>query len=113
VKAEHVLLACLIATLIAIAASTIVSVAFCIRLKQFEHDVWCTLGSPMPKFEWRGDIGWHAAIRRFVREKRHRSLRDQRSSSLGDLVVLTQRALIGVVVLALAVAGYILAFVKP
>jgi hypothetical protein len=113
VKAEHVLLACLVITIMAIASSTIASVAFCIRLKRFEHDVWLSIGSPMPKFGWMEDLSWFTATRLFLKETRHRSLRDQRSSRLGNLVVLTDRALMGVVLLVLPVAGYIIVFVKP
>jgi hypothetical protein len=113
VKAEFVLLACGIGLLIAIAVSTIASVALCFRLKRFEHEVWLSIGSPMPKFGWMEDLGWFTATRRFLREKGHRSLRDQKSSSLGDLVVLTDRVLLGVALLVLTIAGYIIVFVKP
>jgi hypothetical protein len=113
VKAEFVLVACGIGFLAAIAISMIASLAFCFRLKRFEHDVWLSLGSPMPKFGWMEDLDWFTATRRFLREKGHRSLRDQKSSSLGELVVLTDRVLWGVVLLVLAIAGYIVLFVKP
>ena len=112
-KAEHVLLACLVVTLVAIAASTIAGLAFCIRLKRFEQDVWLSIGSPMPKFEWMGDLGWFTATRRFLSENGHRSLRDHKSSNLGQLVVITDRVLMVVIILVLAAVGYILAFVKP
>ena len=112
-KAEYVLLACLAVTLVAIAASTIASVAFCIRLKRFEHGVWLSLGSPMPEFGWMSDLTWFATTRIFLREKRHRSLRDRKSTKLGDLVVITDRFLLGVAFVVTATVGYIIAFVKP
>jgi hypothetical protein len=113
VKAELVLLVCAVVLILAIAASMTVSIAFCIRLKRFEHNVWVSIGSPMPKFGWMADLDWFTVTRRFLKEKGHRSLRDQKSSSLGDLVVLTDRALFGVVLLVGAILGYILAFVEP
>ena len=112
-RAEHVLIVCLVAFFIAFAVSTVASVAFYVRLKRHEHDVWISLGSPMPSFDYLSGMNWFGLTRRFLREKGHRSLRDQRSSSLGDLVVLTDRVFLCVIVLACATVGYIVAFVRP
>jgi hypothetical protein len=113
VKAEYVLLACLAVTIVAVAASTIASFAFCIRLKRFEHGVWLSLGSPMPEFGYMADLTWFVTTRRFLREETHRSLRDQKSIKLGELVVFTDRFLLGVAFVVAATVGYIIAFVKP
>jgi hypothetical protein len=113
VKAQHVLVVCLVAYFTAFAASAIASVAFYVRLKRNEHDVWLSLESPMPSFDYLSGMNWFGKTRRFLKEKRHRSLRDQRSSRLGDLVVLTDKAFLCVVFLACAIVGYIVAFVRP
>jgi len=46
-KAEQVLVVCLVSVGAAFAVAAIVSVAFYVRLKRYEHDVWISLGSPM------------------------------------------------------------------
>jgi hypothetical protein len=113
VKAEHVLVVCLVATVVAFLVAAIASVAFYVRLKRHEHDVWISLGSPMPSLDRAAAMEWFPLTRKFLREKGHRSLRDQTSSRLGDLVVITDRILLCVALLSCATVGYIAAFVEP
>jgi hypothetical protein len=113
VKAEHVLLVGFIAVLTAFAASTFVMVRFYLRLKRHEYDTWVLLGSPMPTFDRSKAFDDFAQTRRFLKSGGHRSFRDEKSSRLGDLVMLTDRILIALAVLVSVVTGYIVAFVKP
>ena len=113
-KAEHVLLACLIVLVVTLVISMIPSIAFFLRLKRYEHDVYLSLGSPlMPMGGKISHLRRSAAILLFLKRKLHHSLRDERSSRLGDIVVLTNRILLGIIALVCAVAGYIILFVKP
>jgi len=114
VKAEHVLLACLVIFSITLAVSMVLSIAFLLRLKRYEHDVYLSLGSPLTPM-----LGKIAHVRRsartllFLKNKAHHSLRDKRSSRLGDIVVLSNRILLGIIALVSGVTSYIVLFVKP
>ena len=113
-KAEHVLLACLIVFFVVVGVSMVSSIAFYLRLKQYENDVYLSLGSPLrPMFGHVAHLRRAAAVLLFLKNKSHRSLRDERCARLGDLFVLTNRVLLGVVALVCAIAGYIVLFVKP
>ena len=113
-KTEYVLLACLVVVSITLAVSAVLSIAFLLRLKRHEHDVYLSLGSPLTPM-----LGKLAHLRRsaetllFLKNKAHHSLRDKRSSRLGDIVVLTNRILLGVIALVGVITGYIVLFVKP
>jgi len=114
VKAEHVLLACLVVVSITLAVSVVSGIAFLLRLKRYEHDVYLALGSPLTPI-----LGYVASIRRsgaillFLKSRSHHSLRDERSVKLGDRMVLTNRVLLGVIVLVCVTSGYVILFVKP
>ncbi len=112
-KAEHALLATLIAVVVAFAGSAYAIVRFYTRLKRYEFNTWRALGSPMLTLDRPKATADFIATRRFLRSGDHRSLNDKKSVSLGDLVVLTDRALLAVIFLASAVAGYIVVFVDP
>jgi hypothetical protein len=114
VKAEHVLLACLVVFSITLAVSMVLSIAFLLRLKRHEHDVYLSLGSPLTPM-----LGKFAHVRRsaktllFLKSKAHHALRDKRCSRLGDIVVLSNRLLLGIIALVSAITSYIVLFVKP
>jgi hypothetical protein len=113
VKAEHVLLACLILVTITLAVSAILSIAFSLRLKRYERDVYLSLGSPLtPMLGPAAHRRRSAAILLFLKSKSHHSLRDERSVRLGDRMVLVNRILLGVIVLVCAATGYVILFVK-
>ena len=112
-KAEHVLLTCLVAAVIAFGSSAYATVRFCFRLKHYEEDTWRSLGSPMPTLDRPKAMADFVATRRFIKSGDHRSLRDSKSVRLGELVQLTDRLLLGVAFLASAIAGYIVVFVEP
>jgi hypothetical protein len=114
VKAEHVLLACLVVLLVTLAVSVVSSIAFFLRLKRYEHHVYLSLGSPLsPRLGYIASLRRSAAILLFLKGKSHHSLLDEKSSRLGDTVVLANRILLGIIVLVCAIAGYIILFVKP
>jgi hypothetical protein len=114
VKAEHVLLACLVVVSITLAVSAVLSIAFLLRLKRYEHDVYLSLGSPLtPMLGKLANVRRSAKTLLFLKNKAHHSLRDKRSSRLGDIVVLTNRILLGVIALVGVITGYIVLFVKP
>jgi hypothetical protein len=97
----------------AFVASAIASAAFYVRLKRYEHEVWVALGSPMPSLDYLAGMNWFGLTRKFLREQGHRSLRDQRSAALGNLVSLTDRVFLWVAFLAFSTVGYIVLFVEP
>ena len=111
--AEHVLLGCLIAFFATFAAVAVTNVAFFVRLKRYEHDVWLSLGSPMPTLDRAKGMRQFTEVRTFLKRKEHHLLRDQRSAGLGDLVVLTDRAFLAISFLISAIVGYIVLFVEP
>jgi hypothetical protein len=114
VKAEHVLLACLVAVSATLAISVASSIAFLLRLKRYEHDVYLSLGSPLkPRCGQVANLRRSAAVLLFLKNKSHHSLSDERSVRLGDRMVLINRFLLGVIVLVCAITGYVILFVKP
>jgi hypothetical protein len=113
VRAEHLLLACLVAAVIAFGSSAYATVRFCFRLKRHEADTWRHLGSPMPTLDRPKAMADFVATRRFIRSGDHRALRDSKSTRLGDLVAFTDRLLLVVAFVASAIAGYIVVFVAP
>ena len=113
VKSEHVLLACLIVLVVTSTASMVSSLAFIFRLKRYEHDVWLSLESPMSSYGTVTRLRQSAAVLRFLKDKSHHSLRDEKSVKLGDLMVLTNRILLGVIVLVCTITGYVVLFVSP
>jgi len=113
VHAEHVLFGCLIAFVAIFAAVAVSNTAFFLRLKRYEHDVWLSLGSPMPTLDRAKGMHQFTAVRAFLKRKEHHLLRDLRSASLGDLVVFTDRGFLVITFLVSAIAGYIVLFVKP
>ena len=115
-KAEHVLLACLVVFLITLAVSVASMIAFYLRLKRCEHDVYLSLGSPLrPMLDAYSleRLRRSAAILLFLKNKSHHLLRDERSTRLGDLMVLTNRIFLGATAMVCAITGYIVLFVKP
>ena len=112
-KAEHVLLTCLVAAVVAFGSSAYATVLFFFRLKRHEEDTWRALGSPMPTLDRPKAMADFVATRRFIKSGDHRSLRDGKSARLGDLVKVTDRVLLCVAFLASAIAGYIVMFVEP
>lgn len=108
------LLVCLIVVCIALVVSAVASIAFLLRLKRYEHDVYLSLGSPLkPMLGKLVHLHRSAGVLLFLREKSHYTLRDERSSRLGDIAVLANRILLGVIAVVSAISGYIILFVKP
>ena len=112
-KAEHVLLACLVAAVLAFGGSAYATVRFCFRLRRHEQDTWRSLGSPMPTLDRPKAMADFVATRQFLKSGGHRSLSDGKSARLGDLVRLTDKLLLGVALFASAVVGYVVVFVPP
>ena len=108
------LLACLVVLLVTAAVSMVPTIIFFLRLKRYEHDVYLSLGSPLKPMGGRiAHLHRSAAILLFLKNDSHRSLRDEKSARLGELVVLTNRILLGIIVLVCTITGYIILFVKP
>jgi len=113
VKAEHVLVACLVVVVIAFGSSAFAIVCFYFRLKRHEGETWRQLGSPMITLDRLKAMDDFVATRRFLKSGGHRALHDKTSASLGNLVLFTDRVLLGVAFLAGGIAGYIVMFVEP
>jgi hypothetical protein len=113
VKAEHLLLAGLVLVFVALAVSTISIIAFCLRLKRYEHGVWIWLGSPQIPRLSKERLRRTTAVLLFLKNRLHHSLRDEKCSKLGDLVVVNNRILLGITALVCAITGYVVLFVNP
>jgi hypothetical protein len=113
VKAEHVLLACLVVFLVTSIASMVSSIAFILRLKRYDQDVWLSLESPMSAYGTVRRLRQSASVLQFLRNKSHHSLRDEKSVKLGELMVLTNRIFLGVIAMVCAITGYVVLFVQP
>jgi hypothetical protein len=107
-------MACLVAVTITLVVSAISSIAFLLRLKRYERDVYLSLGSPLtPMLGRAAHCRRSAAVLLFLKTKSHHSLLDERSVRLGDRMVLTNRILLGVIVLVCATTGYVILFIEP
>jgi len=111
VSAEIVLIASAAGFIAILLVVAICNIAFYIRLKRHEHDVWVSLGSPMPFVNL--DTFNFAQVRKFLGKDGHKSLQDPRSVRLGNLVLFTDRVLLGYVAVAAISAFYVIFFMKP
>jgi hypothetical protein len=110
-SAETVLIASATGLGVVFLASAISNVWFYLRLKQHEHEVWVSIGSPMPIVNLH--LNNFAQVRKFLGERRHKTLQDTKSVRLGNLVVITDRVFLGYIALASLSVFYIIYFVAP
>jgi hypothetical protein len=111
VSAEVVLIASAAGLSAVFLVAAICNIAFYIRLKRHEHDVWVSLGAPMPIVNF--DTSNFAQVRRFLGEGRHKELHDSQSARLGNFVLITDRLFLGYVAVAALCDGYVILFVRP
>jgi len=112
VSAEFVLVASAVGLGVVFLFFAVTTVAFGNHLKRFEYETYVAMGFNTPS-TYRVDASKFSRLQRFLREGRHKDLRDTRGASLGRLVLISSRILFSYILLAVLAVGYVVLFVKP
>jgi hypothetical protein len=110
-SAEKLIAACAFGIIALVPMLLTVNIVFYIRLKRHERSTWEVLGSPMPFLNL--DMSNFATVRAYLKKGFHRELSDSVSRTLGSLVLAFDRIFLGFAAVAVAVVGYIVAFIDP